>query len=162
MFFQDQEGDSQYGWVLFEVLKWFLHSSFEKLYIWIQECVSCSLYICSAFRSSFKHFSISFALLHLAVQKYSLEDKPKVKMFLAFWSSCTFLFSSSFISSHSLGTNSLFTSLVGIKGHVTIAFHALGSIDRIKISIFFTKMKNVLPQTMEVGWEMHPLWMWFV
>ena len=53
----------------------------------------------------------------------SLEDKPEVKMFLAFLSSCTFLFSSSFISSHSLGTNSPFNSLVGINGPLTIAFH---------------------------------------
>jgi len=74
-------------------------------------------------------FHISFAFFHLVVRKNSSKDKPKVKIFLAFWSFCTFLFSSFFISSHSLGTNSPFTSLFGINGPLTIGFHALDQLN---------------------------------
>jgi len=67
--------------------------------------------------------------LHLVVRKNSSEDKPEVKIFLAFLSSYTFLSSSSLISSHSLGINSPFNSLVGMREPLMMAFHAPGSID---------------------------------
>jgi len=54
-----------------------------------------------------------------------------------------------FISSHSLGTNSPFTSLVDVKGPLTTAFHAPRLIDWIKIFILFCQNEKCSHSTNE-------------